>query len=568
MNRPPTPAAPDADPDAVADLEPDIHPRERRADGTTGPSAEGASGTAGTGETVRRWGLFSIAVVVLSTVLHLVDLGRRPLAHDEAIDAWFSWQARSGGVMEYDPVYHGPLRFYLEGFVLNHFGTTPGWARLVAALAGIAATILIAGSVRLLGRFGAPLAALLFTVSPTVLTVTRTGREDSLTGLVSLGLLLLVAAALTGPRARHVVGGGLLVAISFTLKETTFIFGFAGACFFAGAGVVAWRRPRGTAREFFAGLRRLGAEPWMWSVVVFIAAFSFVFTSALRYPDGLRSGLVDGLEYWWSQQPVGRGSQRWFFYGAVYLAYEWLLLAAAAVGAIVTARRRSIVGAWFLTMAVVQFAVYSWASEKFAWLALHPLLPTVLLAGIGAQAVYDRLRRRSEGTPSWQVRAAAVAVALAVVGTTALAVRPAITDGADPSELLVTVQTSTSVPEINDRLADLRAQGRLGPILVDERDSGSWPWAWYLHGVEDVAFQSIDPAMPLPPGFDAYIVSASTDPPPLPAGYEIERFPLRVWWLPEYENMGVGDALRWWLTRETWSPTGSSDQYLIIRTTG
>ena len=112
----------------------------------------------------------------LSTVLHLVALGRRPLAHDEAIDAWFSWQARNLGVMKYDPVYHGPLRFYLEGIVLDTFGTSAGWARLVAALAGVAMTIVIAGSVRLLGRTGAPLAALLFTISPTVLTVTRTGR--------------------------------------------------------------------------------------------------------------------------------------------------------------------------------------------------------------------------------------------------------------------------------------------------------------------------------------------------------------------------------------------------------
>ena len=55
------------------------------------------------------------ALVLLSLLAHLWRLGLRPLAHDEAIDAWFSWQAGGGEVVPYDPVYHGPLRFYLEG---------------------------------------------------------------------------------------------------------------------------------------------------------------------------------------------------------------------------------------------------------------------------------------------------------------------------------------------------------------------------------------------------------------------------------------------------------------------
>jgi uncharacterized protein (TIGR03663 family) len=506
----------------------------------------------------------TIAVIVLSVIAHVWELGRRPMAHDEAIDAWFSWQARGTGIIKYDPVYHGPLRFYLEGFVLDHFGTTPGWTRMIAALAGIGATIMIATSRRLLGRFGAPFAALLFTISPTILTVTRTGREDSLTGLVSLALLLVIANALQEPRARHIVGAGALLAVSFTLKETTFIFGLVGACFFLGLALVALIRPIGQGRAFFQGLRRLGTLPWMWSTVVFIAIFMFVFTSVFRYGAGFRSGLVDGVTYWSSQQDVGRGSQRWFFYGTVYAGYEWLILAAAVIGLVVTVRRRSVVGAWFATMAIAQFALYSWAAEKFAWLALHPLIPAVLLAGLGAQAVFDRLQQPGEaGALARRVLVGSTAL-LAVV-TAVVAVRPAITDGADTRELLVTVQTSTSVPDLTDRMAAARSRGTLGPILIDERDGGSWPWAWYLHDFGDVGYQTIDPTQPLPAGFDAYIVSASTDPPAIPDGYVIERFPLRGWWLPDYDNVNVADVFRWLTTRDTWSPTASSDQYLIVK---
>ncbi|HEY5875964.1 MAG TPA: flippase activity-associated protein Agl23 [Ilumatobacteraceae bacterium] len=505
-----------------------------------------------------------IAVIVLSVIAHTWQLGRRAMAHDEAIDAWFSWQARGTGIIKYDPVYHGPLRFYLEGFVLDHFGITPGWTRAIAALAGIGATIVIAFSRRLLGRFGAPFAALLFTISPTILTVTRTGREDSLTGLVSLALLLVIANGLNEPRPRHIVGAGALLAVSFTLKETTFIFGLAGACFFVGLAAVALIRPTGQARSFFQRLRRVGTLPWMWSTIVFIAILMVVFTSAFRYGAGFTAGLVDGVKYWWSQHDVGRGSQRSFFYGTIYVGYEWLLLGVAAIGAVVTVRRRSVVGAWFATMAIVQFAVYSWAGEKFAWLALHPLIPAVLLAGLGAQAVFDRLQQPHESV-ALKRRLLAGSTALLALLTAVAAVRPAITDGADPRELLVTVQTSDSVPDLTDRMAAARDRGTLGPILIDERDGGSWPWAWYLHGFGDVGYQTIDPAQPLPEGFDAYIVSASTDPPAIPNGYVIERFPLRGWWLPDYGKVNVVDVLRWLTTRDTWSPTASSDQYLIVK---
>lgn len=513
---------------------------------------------------LRRWGVLA-AVAAFTIVAHVWQLGRRAMAHDEAIDANFSWKARSFGVIKYDPVYHGPLRFYLEGFVLQHFGTTPGWTRFVAALAGIVATMVIATSTRLLGRFGAPAAAVIFTISPTILTVTRTGREDSLVGLVSLALIVIVADALIAVRPRHIVGAAALLAASFGLKETTFIFGFAGTCFFVGAAIVAMRRPNGAARAFWSRLKSLGNQPWMWAFVAFVFIFLLIFTSAFRYAAGFKSGLVDGITYWWSQHSVRRGSQRWFFYLTIYAGYEWLLLGAALLGAIVSVRRRSLVGAWLMTMMVVQLALYSWAGEKFAWLALHPLIPAVLLAGIGAQAAFDALRAPRPNRRMLLVTVSC-AVIVILVGTSVIAVRPAITDGANPAELLVTVQTSDAVPVLRDRLAAARRAGEIGPILIDQRDSGSWPWSWYLHGFSDVAYVTIDPTQPLPDGYDAYIVSASTAPPAVPEGFTLERFPFRSWWLPDYDDVGFTDVLRWFVSRRTWNPTGSSDQYLIVRT--
>lgn len=497
------------------------------------------------------------AITVVSLVAHLWRLGLRPLAHDEAIDAWFSWQAGRGDVVPYDPVYHGPLRFYLGGPVLHLFGTGAGWARLVAALAGVAATTIIASSRRTLGRVGAPVAALVFVVSPTVLTVTRTGREDSLTALVSLGLLLVVAYMLEAPKPRHVVAGGVLLALSWALKETTFLFGFVALWFFGAGALVAWRSPDGRCRASVQRIVALGRQPWVWSLTAFLLVFMVLFTSFFRYPGGIESGFVDGIKYWWSQHDVGRGGQPWFFYLVVYGAYEWLLIGLAAVGMAVSIRRRSLVGAWLGTMWLGQVVIYAWAGEKFAWLALHPLVPAVLLAGIGAQALHRRL-----STVSWR-RTLRTAFAAAAILSAVVATRPAITDGADPRELLVTVQTSVDVPPIVEQLRAGQRDGSITTIAVDQGGGGSWPWAWYLNDFTGVTYLT-DTNGEFPEGFDAVILDGASGPPILPDGYTAEEFRLRVWWVPDYGNASAGDLLRWLFTRETWNPTGSYPQYLIM----
>ncbi|MEZ5381182.1 MAG: TIGR03663 family protein [Microthrixaceae bacterium] len=509
--------------------------------------------------TERGWRIGVATVVTFSIAAHLWKLGLRPLAHDEAIDAAFSWQARTGAVIRYDPVYHGPLRFYLEGPILGIFGTTAGWARTVAAVSGIAGTALIASFRRVLGSTGSLVAAVLWTISPTVLTVTRTGREDSLVALVSVAMMLTVADALIRPSRGHVLAMGVLVAISLSLKETTFLFGLAGALFFIALAVAARRHPDGPARRFWAAVARLGWRTWVVATVGFVAVFAFVFTSAFRYPEGFTSGLVDGVRYWWSQHEVRRGGQPWFFYLTVLGAYEWLILGLAAVGVTVAVRRRSIVGAWFASMSAVQLALYSWAGEKFPWLAIHPLIPMVLLAGWAGQACADRM------TGATHRRLLVVGGAAAALGTILIAVPPAITRGADPSELLVAVHTTEAVPDIADRLVAAAGEGTVSSIFVDTRDGGAWPWGWYLEPLQDVTYEVFDPDEPLPSGYDAYIVNASDAPPEVPEGFVAERFAQRGYWQPDYNTAGAGDLADWLLTRRTWNPTGTTNQYLIVR---
>ena len=59
--------------------------------------------------------LAAYALLVLAALaLRLVDLGDRPFHHDESQDAYFSWVFFTTGDYEYNPLLHGPLRFYLS----------------------------------------------------------------------------------------------------------------------------------------------------------------------------------------------------------------------------------------------------------------------------------------------------------------------------------------------------------------------------------------------------------------------------------------------------------------------
>ena len=94
---------------------------------------------------------------------------------------------------------------------------------------------------------------------------------------------------------------------------------------------------------------------------------------------------------------------------------------------------------------LLSLAVYSWAGEKFAWLVLHPLLPLVLLAGAGIQAIWEargalarRGLRRGRG-----LRSSTSVVASWWVN---------VDRGADPREMLVSTQSATDVKDVADQV--------------------------------------------------------------------------------------------------------------------
>jgi uncharacterized protein (TIGR03663 family) len=327
------------------------------------------------------WG----ALIAAALIVRVIGLGDRPFHHDESQDAYFSYLFRQSGDYQYNPLLHGPLRFYATGLMYVLFGDSNFTARLAPVLFGLAMIPTCWPLRRLLGRPAAFMAAALFAFGPSYLYFSRFAREDIYVAAITLGLVVAIWCYIDRPRKYHPAIIGALLAASFATKETTFITVFVMGSFFLFSFMVeGWRR------QLVHALRRAGFEGWGWFLAAFAGLFTLLFTTFLTHPGGLWDGVYTGLKYWLDQHGVARGGEPAVFYTVVLTTIEWPALIFGAIGAVALWRRgQGYFAAFLIWDFVVSLAVYSWAGEKFAWLVLHPLLPVILLAGVGLQAIWQ-----------------------------------------------------------------------------------------------------------------------------------------------------------------------------------
>ena len=508
------------------------------------------AGPAGPAPRHPRAELLAYGLLVLAALaVRLIDLPDRPFHHDESQDAYFSWIFFTTGDYEYNPLLHGPLRFYLTAGMYALLGDSDFTARLAPALMGTAMVALPYGLRGQLGRLGAFVTAALLAFSPSYLYFSRFAREDIYVAAITLAMLVVAFRFLERPRRHQPAVFGALLALSFATKESTFITVFVGGTFFL---AVLATRHRG---RLLRPVRAVGRESWGWGLAAFVGVFTVLFTTFLTHPGGLWDGIYTGLEYWLDQHGVGRGGEPWYFYGLILFGVEWPVLFLGAVGAGVAVWRPTLLRVFLVWAFVLSLIVYSWAGEKFAWLILHPLLPLLLLAGVGAQAIWNA-RRRTVGV----VGLVAVALAFAYAGYASYLVNAV--HRTDPRELLVSTQSSEAV----GRVADEVVASRPGLIAVDASDGATFPWAWYFRH-ENVAYVELAERGRVPSGADVLILTEAARERLLPqlAAYSGRRFPFRVWWVRDGSTMTPAAWWRWFTERKSWNPTGGMSEWLYER---
>jgi uncharacterized protein (TIGR03663 family) len=497
-------------------------------------------------------------LVAAALVLRLLDLGDRPFHHDESQDAYFSWIFFTRGDYRYDPLLHGPLRFYLTAAAYGLFGDSDTTARLAPALMGTLMVPLPYALRAQIGRAGALAAGVLLAFGPTYLYFSRFAREDIYIACITLGLLVVTFRFLARPRPHQPALIGILLALSFATKESTFITVFVAGTFLLAALAVGRRRAgRWSDVAIVRALTAVGPTAWGWALAAFVAVFTLLFTTFLTNPHGLWDGIYTGLAYWLGQHGQGRGGESWFFYVVVLLGEEWPALLLGAVGAVVAFRRPTLLRLFLVWAFVVSLAVYSWAGEKFAWLVLHPLLPLLLLAGVGLQAIWDARRR----WPGWLGLAATV-VGLGYAGVASYWVNAV--HRTDPRELLVSTQTAENVKRVADEVvARDAASARRLQVTVDAADGGSFPYAWYFRHLE-AQYPDLGTAGDLPANADVAVLTEASR-----ArlrfqltGYREERFRFRVWWVHDYDGLTPASAWDWLSRRRPWSPLGGMPEWV------
>ena len=394
--------------------------------------------------TLGRYELVFAGVVAIALAARVIDLTAKPFHHDESEHAWFAWLLFNGHGYHYNPVFHGPVQFYVMTLLYLLLGVGDLAARLAPALVGTLVVGLPYLLRRQIGSVAALSAGVLLCISPSYLYFSRFVREDIYAACLTLGLIAAIFRFLDRPRPWHpsVILG--LLAISFATKESTFITVAVFGSFFVVALVWQARRSGSVRRARLAvTARSVGRDAWIWGVATFVTVFTLLFTTFLTNPHGLQDGLIDGIRYWVSQQPVNRGSNPPFYYLVVLPAYEWPVVLLAALGIVAVIRRPTLLGLFLVWDFVISLALYSAAGERMPWLTLHPLLPLILLAGVGMQTLWTNRR----AVPARIALALAlVAAAWSIWTGAALSYR----HPADPREMLVFTQTSVDVPPIRD----------------------------------------------------------------------------------------------------------------------
>ncbi|HEX8996272.1 MAG TPA: flippase activity-associated protein Agl23 [Ktedonobacterales bacterium] len=319
-------------------------------------------------------------------------------------------------------------------------------------------------------------------------------------------------------------------------------------------------------------LRLLLGIPWTHWFVAFVVAWMLFaglyweFPNAGRsvgqgFVDGVGKGFWQGLYYWLQQQNVARGAQPIYYYFLLIPLYEQLAVIFGLAGVVYSLLRPTrfrIFLVWWFGGSLV---IYSWAGEKMPWLAIHILLPLMLLAAVTLAVTLTRawaaIRELVDGFTSGAARpqltwrsggALASATFGALLFVTMVHSMYLLTyqDPANgPLEMMVYVQTTPDVDTVMAKInqADQRLHGGRHQLSIVVGSGEEWPFYWYLRDYwmdpHPATYAQFDPAdyatinpdvLILYPGADVQAFMQAH-----PHGYTMKEYALRSWFDESYK---------------------------------
>ncbi len=505
-----------------------------------------------------------LGVCSAAFLLRMWDLGGRAMHHDESLHATFAWYLFKGQGYSYNPVMHGPLQFFVMALFYVLFGDSATTARLFAALCGSGLVILPIFLRQPMGKRGAFIGSIALAISPAFLYYSRFARDDIYLDFFSLLMVVSAYHYVRGKQSRYAYILAAAVGLATTTMEGAYIALFIFGTFLGLVALADW-----LVLDHEAGaivfLKSVPGRDWINAIALFAGVVVLLYSSFFTNPYGLwdprfgllspnRQDIFGGLMYWVSQHSVARGGQPWYYYLLLFPLYEQFAVVFGIGGAVWALVRRDLFTTFLLYWAVLALIIYSWAGEKMPWLFLHPLLPVLLLAATFA----GRLLQCASST--WQ-RVLVTALALAFLLEVHSAQALAYADAANPTEMLIYVQTSNDVPMVASEASHLAVH--IGKkftkplILVDDDDLQGWPFEWYFRNLPagDVSyvdsFAGANAPMLIMLGPQHSLYNSS-----LEGRYLVSRY-VWNWWFPEdYKGLTFDQGACGSAFRETPCPPG------------
>ena len=434
-----------------------------------------------------RW--LPLALIVLGAFwLRTHDLGRRPMHADEANQAVKLGELIDNGRYAFDPRdHHGPTLYFAARPIAWLRGErsiallTETTVRLVPAIFGTLAVLLLAALAAPLGRWPALAAAALLAVSPPVVYFSRDFIQETLLSTFTLGALLAARAWWRSGLTRWALVAGILIGLMQATK--------ASAPLFLAAAVIALVVTRHGERPATRRIRRDAA-------LAFAAA---LLTAALLYSSfgtnlsGLRAALdTYGLavtRFGAAAAPTGH-EKPWWYYLKLFgwfrdggLVWHQIAFSTLAVVGLVTAcvRREP-----FLRAAAIYTALLAIAFSAFAyktpWHAIH-FVPGLAVLAAASLAAIARLRTG---------RLVAVAFAFIALATQFQQTwRASFLRPADQRNPYAYVHSSPDVLKFRPLAEAARIHALDRPIRVISEEY--WPLPWYLRGIPRVGYWATPP---------------------------------------------------------------------------
>ena len=431
-----------------------------------------------------RW--LPLAVITLVAFwLRTHQLARRRMHAAEANQAGKAGELLETGRYVFDPRdHHGPTLYYavlpvawLRGeHTLARLSETT--VRLVPALAGTLAVVLLAVFATPLGRWPALIAAALLALSPPAVYYSRDFIQETLLLTFTLGGCICAQRWWRDGRLRWALAAGACLGLMQATKASAPLFALAALL----AAIVAGGNRPTSARWG----RDLGLAMGAAFAVAALLYASFG-THLAGIPDALAA-----YAYAWGRVTGPSGHEKpWWYYLQLFgwhrdggLLWHHLTFTAAALaglGVALFTRQKYLRGIALYTGLI--FCALSCVAYKTPWHAIHAV-PGMALLGAGAFAA---LAHRPWGR--LLAGAALMLTFLSLGQQTRLAAFQRPADARNPYAY---VHSSPDVLKVRDLAAAALARTPDKPIRIISEEY--WPLPWYLRGLPRVGYWSAPPA--------------------------------------------------------------------------